>query len=133
MSDDPSGPTTPRAFLPTRRPWLRKFGDAWRGIRLGVRGQASFRVHAVAAVLVILLAALLQMTVVQWGLLLLCITIVCAAEMFNSAIEQLARAVDTNVNPRLRDALDIASGAVLVAAFGAAVVGAAVFVTRLIG
>lgn len=49
--------------------------------------------------------------------------IVLAVEMFNSSIEALARAVTEDFNPHIRDALDIASGAVFVAVLGAATVG----------
>jgi diacylglycerol kinase len=44
--------------------------------------------------------------------------------MANTAIEHLARAVTREPNPEVRDALDVASAAVLMAALGAAVVGA---------
>ena len=58
-------------------------------------------------------------------------TIVLAAEMFNSALEAMARAIDTQYNRDLGDALDIASAAVLVCAVGAAAVGLIVFLHRL--
>jgi diacylglycerol kinase len=130
-SDSPDPRVGPDPFLHSPRPWRSKFGDALRGILVGIRGQSSFRVHALAAVAVIALAALLRMRLVEWGLLVLCITIVCTAELFNSALEYLARAIDANVNPHLRDALDIASGAVLVAALGASLVGSSLFLARL--
>ena len=62
--------------------------------------------------------------------MVLCITIVLAAEMFNSALEHLARAVDRSENRHLGSALDIGSAAVLTAAMGASVVGSLVFVSR---
>jgi diacylglycerol kinase len=53
----------------------------------------------------------------------MCVTVVLTAEMFNTAIEHLARAVTREEHPEVHDALDIASGAVLVAAIGASCVG----------
>jgi len=58
-------------------------------------------------------------------------TVVLAAEMFNSALEAMARAIDSGWNANLRDALDIGSAAVLVCAGGAATVGLIVFLNRL--
>ena len=52
---------------------------------------------------------------------------VLVAEMLNTAMEVLAKAVDPDVNPHVRDALDIGSAAVLLAAAGAVVVGGIVF------
>ncbi len=56
---------------------------------------------------------------------------VLAAEMFNSALESLARSITSNHDENIADALDVASAAVLLAAVGAAVVGAIIFVFRL--
>ncbi len=110
------------------RTWLHKFADAFRGLRLGVAGQSSFVVHLLATVAVIGAAAILRMGSTQWCLLVLCITVVLAAEMFNSAIEHLAQAVDKEHNPELGKALDISAAAVLIAAIGAGVVGLVVFI-----
>jgi len=68
----------------------------------------------------------------EWCLLVGAIAVVLAAEIFNSAVESLARALGPAWNPRVRDALDMASAAVLVAACGAAVVGLIVFGSRLL-
>jgi diacylglycerol kinase len=57
---------------------------------------------------------------------------VLAAEVFNSALEAFARAPGQGRHPRIRDALDMASATVLVAAGTAATVGAVVFVPRLV-
>lgn len=94
---------------------------------MGIRGQNSFYVHLPAAVIVLVTALWLKVTSAEWLTLILCITIVLSAELFNSSIEHLARAVTREEHPEVRDALDIASGAVLVASFGAIAVGLAVF------
>lgn len=114
-----------------RRSWPRKFRDAFRGVAVGVRGQSSFRVHFLFAVLVIAAAALMRASWIEWVVLLLCIAVVLAAEMFNSALESLAKAITDKHDPRLADALDTGSAAVLVAAIGAALVGGIVFLHRL--
>ena len=80
---------------------------------------------------VIAAALAMGMTLVEWAILLVCVTAVLTAEMFNSALESLARALDKSSNPHIRDALDIASAAVLVCAVGAAVVGALIFLRKL--
>jgi len=117
-------------YDPDRRRWKSKFADAFRGISLGMRGQSSFRVHLVMATAVVLLAAVLRVGLIEWCLLILCIAAVLAAELFNSALERLAREVDRNHNPAVGAALDIASGAVLTAALGSATVGCLIFGRR---
>ncbi|MEI6239503.1 MAG: diacylglycerol kinase [Planctomycetia bacterium] len=115
-----------------RRTWVRKFADAFRGLSRAVRSQSSFAVHLAVAALVVALAAALRVSAAEWCLLAGAIAVVLAAEIFNTALESLARAFGPDRNPRIRDALDMASAAVLVAAGGAAVIGAIVFGSRLV-
>ena len=115
-----------------RRSWARKFADAFRGLSRAVRSQSSFAVHLAAAAIVVALAATLRVSPAEWCLLVGAIAVVLAAEIFNSALESLARAFGPGWNPRIRDALDMASAAVLVAAAGAAVIGVVVFGPRLV-
>ncbi|NOY29633.1 MAG: diacylglycerol kinase family protein [Planctomycetes bacterium] len=110
--------------------WKQKFACALRGLAVGVRGQSSFYAHFSAAMAVVAMATWLQVSQAEWLTLILCITMVFSAEFFNSAIEHLARAITREENPEIRDALDIASGAVSVVAFGAAIVGLLVFGSR---
>ena len=114
------------------RGWRQKFRDAFRGIWLGVHDQSSFRVHFAAAALVIVAAAVLQLDRSQWCLLILAISGVLVAEMFNTALEHLAKAVDRSHNPHIANALDIGSAAVLLAAFAATTVGAIILGLRLL-
>jgi len=114
-----------------KRSWPMKFRDAFRGVWLGVRGQSSFRVHFFFAALVIACAAAMQVALAEWCVLLSCVALVLTAETFNSALEFLAKAVTDKHDPRLADALDIGSAAVLVASIGAAVVGSIIFIRRL--
>ena len=110
-----------------RRRWSDKLADSLRGIRTGIRGESNFVVHLVMAAAVVLVAALLQVTLTDWCLLVMCIAAVLATEYFNTSLERLAREVDRNHNPNVGAALDMASAAVLVTAIGAAIVGCVVF------
>jgi diacylglycerol kinase len=126
--DSDAPPTAP----PRRRSWFKKFDDAFRGLKLGVRGHSSFFVHFFMATVVIAAAATLRVGLVQWCILLGCMTSVIAAELFNSTIEILCRVIDIERLPNGKAPLDIAAGAVLAVSIGAAVIGAVVFVARLI-
>ena len=125
-------PEIPGRSTSVRRGWARKFAAAGRGLVRAVAGQSSFAVHLVAAVAAIALAALLRVSAVEWAVLALAIGGVLAAEIFNTAMESLARGPGSRRHPRLRDALDIAAAGVLVAAATAVAVGAAVFGPRIL-
>jgi diacylglycerol kinase len=128
LSEDADGSAPSRP----RRPWGAKFRDAFRGLKLGVRGHSSFFVHFFFAALVLAAAVVLRCNLTEWCILLLCIGMVLTAELFNSAIETLFRGFDEATKERSWPALDIAAGAVLLASLAAAVVGIVIFAGRLV-
>ncbi len=115
---------------PPRR-WRHKFGDAFRGLKLGIRGHSSFFVHFFFAALVVTAAIALRCDLLQWCLLLGSIGMVLTAELFNSAIETLFRGLDEATRERVWPALDIAAGAVLLASVTAMIIGSLVFLRQL--
>ena len=105
------------------RSWRRKFAEAFRGVGLTARGEASFRVQLAAAVLVVVAAAVLGCDRVEWCLLVGCIGAVLAAEAFNAALETLFHALDDATKQRMTGCLDRAAGGVLLTALAATVIG----------
>ena len=103
--------------------WYSKFANAIRGIGVGVLGQNSFYVHVPVATIVLAVAIWLQINALAFSILLICVGTVLAAELFNSALELLARAITDEHDELIRNALDVSSGAVLVVACFAAIVG----------
>jgi diacylglycerol kinase len=112
---------SPPTSLVTR--WFRKFACALRGAVVAFTEEDSFAVHLPAAVAVIVVGTSWGVGKLSFALLVLCIAVVLSAELFNSAIERLASAITTEKHPAVRDALDMAAGAVLVASLGVAAVG----------
>jgi diacylglycerol kinase len=112
------------------RPWPEKFRSALRGLVLALRSERSFVVHLPMAAAVAIAAAALRVTLAEACILGLCITQVIVAEMLNTALEFLSREVTRDKRQGLADALDIASGAVLAASLGAALIGSLIFLYR---
>ncbi len=112
--------------------WVVKFANAFRGVKQGVLGQSSFLVHVPMALATLALAYWLQCNRIEYLVLVLCITIVLAAELMNSSIERLAKAITLEHNEQVGAALDIASASVLVASVGAAIVGGALFLMKIL-
>lgn len=117
--------------FPDSRSWSRKFADAFRGVKLGIRGQSSFFVHFFIAAAAVAAGLSMRCSLVEWCLLAISIAGVLAAEMFNSALEALAKAITREIDPHIGAALDIGSAAVLLTALGAASVGVIILGNRL--
>jgi diacylglycerol kinase len=134
MVREPPPSVRPPVYVPKRkgtRRWREKFREAFRGMKLGMRGHSSFAVHLFAAAAAAAACIALDCRLVEWCVILLCIGFVLTAELFNSAIETLFNGLDAETRSRWNGSLDIAAGAVLMASLFAALVGAIVFVNRL--
>jgi len=96
---------------------------AIEGLVALVRTQANARIHLAASIVVVAAGLTLQLAAWEWVSLVLAITIVWMAEALNTAIEFACDVVTREFHPSIKAAKDIAAGAVLAAASGAAVVG----------
>ena len=114
------------------RGWLAKFGDAFRGLAVAVRTQSSFAAHLPVAAAAVALGAWLRLEPFEWCLVALAIGLVVMAEVFNTAIEALAKAVGRYPDDGIRDALDHASGGVLTAVLVAVTIGLVILGPRLV-
>lgn len=121
-----------RRNRPPRR-WRDKFGEAFRGVALGIRGQSSFFVHFFFGVLAIATAALLKCDPIEWCLIITAIGLVMSLELVNSSIELLFRGLPQEARDRVAGSLDIAAGAVLMASLAAVIVGVIIFGPRMLG
>ena len=92
-----------------------------------VRCQHNAWIHAAATIAVIVLGILFQLSRFEWCWIVLAVAIVWTAEALNTAFEFLADAASPNFSPIVRDAKDVAAGAVLVTAIAAVIIGAIVF------
>jgi diacylglycerol kinase len=131
-SDEILDAAEPVARNRPRRSWRYKFRDAFRGLKLGIRGHSSFFVHFFFSALVLAAGMVLRCGPLEWCLLLACMGMVLTAELFNSAVETIFHGLDEATKPRVRACLDIAAGAVLLASIAAAIIGSIIFLGRLI-
>lgn len=102
---------------------LRSFRFAFRGLGFVLQTQHNAWIHGFAALAVVAMGFWLDVSAADWCWLILAIGAVLGAEAFNTAVEELADAVDAEPNPRIGRAKDAAAGAVLVAALAAAAIG----------
>ena len=107
---------------------LRSFGYAWKGIRCCIGKEQNLNFHLIATAVVVIAGFVLGITRMEWMIIILCIGVVIAAELFNTAIEDL---VSPQQHPVAGQVKDIAAGAVLVCAATAAIIGLIVFIPYL--
>jgi diacylglycerol kinase len=113
------------------RTWRAKFADAIRGINFA-RSDKSFVVHQLLTVTAIAAGIVFQIDRTEWCLVVLCVSTVVATETINGSIESLAKFSSTEHDPQIGRCLDMAAGAVLLTAIGAACVGLIIFIPKII-
>jgi len=102
---------------------IQSFGYAFVGIWTMLRSQQNAWVHACATVTVVTMGFLFGISAHEWCLLVLATVAVWTAEGLNTSVEFLADMVSPKFHPLIKHCKDVAAGAVLISAIGAAVIG----------
>jgi diacylglycerol kinase (ATP) len=94
-----------------------------RGIRLTLGSQHNAWVHTAATVGVVVAGFILGISRLEWCWIVLAIVGVWTAEALNTAFEFLCDVASPQFHPMVKHAKDVAAGAVLISAIGAAIIG----------
>jgi diacylglycerol kinase (ATP) len=116
---------TTRPFEFTGR--IRSFSYAIAGILRMIRCQHNAWIHLVVTAGVTAAGLFFQLSRGEWCWIVLAIAIVWTAEALNTAFEFLADAASPNFSPIVRDAKDVAAGAVLITTIAAIIIGTIIF------
>lgn len=106
---------------------LRSFRFAIAGLATLVKTQPNARIHGLITLNVLAAAVIFRLGSSEWCWIILAITAVWSAEAINTSIEFLADALCPDFHPLIKQAKDIAAGAVLITASGAIAIGFLVF------
>ena len=110
-----------RRFALRRR--LLSFVYAFEGWWHVLRTQPNAWIHAAVSTVVFALAFWLQLSRVEWAILLLTTLLVWMAEFANTALEAVVDMAMPEYHPLAKTAKDVAAAAVLVGAVGAVIIG----------
>ena len=110
----------------------KAFKYAWQGFKALVRYEHNARLHLVAAAVAVVAGIFFRIAPWEWCAVAVCIGAVISAEALNSAVEALADRITTERDPMIGRAKDLGATAVTLLALTAVVVGAIIFVPRLI-
>ena len=102
---------------------IKSFDYAFKGIWTLLQSQHNAWIHAVATILVTFTSFALHITAQDWCWIIIAIISVWTAEGFNTSLEFLSDATTKELHPLIGKAKDVAAGAVLITAIGAAIIG----------
>lgn len=111
---------------------INSFRFAFRGIYFFFKNEIHAQIHLLAVFVTSIAAYLFHVSTIELCLLLLCFALVLAAEMINSAIENLVDLISPDIHPLAGKAKDLAAGAVLIAAIFAVFIAAIIFLPKIL-
>jgi len=109
---------------------IRSFKYAFRGLWWLIREEHNSWIHLAFVFVLIPACILLHLSLIEWTLITICIGLVLAMELVNSAIERLSDKISPGRDPDIGKIKDIAAAAVLISAVAAAVVGLIILVPK---
>lgn len=99
------------------------FRYAFEGWSYVIRSQNNAWIHAAMTIGVIIFAFWLDVSRIEWSILILTIAFVWTAEFANTALEAVVDLVSPEDHHLAKIAKDVAAGAVLVSAVAAVIIG----------
>lgn len=106
------------------------FGFAFSGIWQAIKKERNIKIHLLAATLAILAGIYFKISRTEWLVLVLIISLVLAAEVFNSAIEGICNLLKEKLNLDYNQTTTIrnfSAGAVLILAISSLILGLIIF------
>ena len=107
------------------------FTYAWDGIKAVFRTEHNTWIHLALTVVALLLGFILKISRGEFLVLLIVMTMVWTAEIFNTALEKTMDFISKEKHPQIKLVKDLAAAAVLLTALSALVAGAIIFIPKL--
>ena len=108
------------------------FKHAGDGLLWAIRTQPNYRIHLILSIATIILGVLFDISVPEWILLVLLITVGLVLEAINTAIEYTNNAITSEWKHEIKIAKDVSAAAMLTYAIGVTIIALIIFVPKLI-
>ena len=111
---------------------LKSFAFAWNGVKTFFNKEHNAQLHLASTIIVVTLAFFFRISAIETLFLVFAIGFVWVAEMINTAIEKIMDFITIEKHEQIKFIKDVAAGAVLVASLIACVIGAIIFIPKLL-
>lgn len=101
-----------------RPEWRQRLIDAERGITFGVRLDSSFFIHFFSGSAVLATAMLLGLSATHWAIIILAMTTVLCAQMFNQVLKSIWKLLGSHLPAESQNTFKVGTAAVGVSIIG---------------
>jgi len=106
------------------------FSYAWDGLKAVFRTEHNTWIHLALTFVAIILGFILKISNGEFLAIIIAMTMVWVAEIFNTAIEKAMDFISKEKHPQIKLVKDLAAAAVLITAISAVIVGAIIFIPK---
>ncbi len=110
----------------------KSFFYAFTGLKTAVKNEPNLRIHLCFAAAAITIACLLNISRMEWLMLLFIIFWVISLELINTVLEELVDLVSPEMRPHAKVAKDVSAAVVLLGAILSVIVGFILFLPKLL-
>jgi len=110
---------------------IKGFKYAFNGIKFTLLTQHNFLIHLFCAAAAIAMGYYFNISKNEWLAIIIVIGLVLAAEVFNTAIEEVVNMISPQRNIKAGIIKDLAAGAVLILAITALIIGLIIFIPKI--
>ena len=120
----------PRENLLNNR--IRGIGFAFKGAWLLIKTESSIQIQMVIAVIMTIAGFLFDLSIIEWILQILAISLVLGVEGINTAVEKMSDFVHPDFNEKIGFIKDVSAGAVMFVSIGATIIGLLIYLPKII-
>src|SRR3989344_4735772 len=102
---------------------IKSFGWAMNGVLTVWREEVNFRIELCIGVVAVAFGFYFKLEIIEWVIIVGCVIAVLAAEIVNTAIEDLCNKVEPNTDSVIGKIKDTMGGFVFIVALGSAIIG----------
>jgi diacylglycerol kinase len=110
----------------------KSFVYASEGLIKALKDEPNLKIHFTFAILAITLAVILKLSNIEFAILTLSIGMVITLELINTMLEALVDLVSPEIKPQAKVAKDVSAAAVLMSAIVSLVIGALLFLPKIL-
>ena len=102
------------------------------GLVNAYQNEQSLWLHAMCTIIIVILGFALQISFIQWAIIVIALVIVLAVELLNTAIEATVDLVTKEINPLAKVAKDCGSAAAFVSSIMVFIICCFIFIPKII-
>jgi len=119
---------------PKKFSWKQRgnsFSYAWDGLKAAFKTEHNTWIHLALSFTALALGLVMKISSMEFVALIIVMTMVWVAELFNTAIEKTMDFISREKHPSIKLVKDLAAAAVLITALSALIVGAIIFIPKI--